>query len=56
MHPGKGQVPLTLSAGKNALALHVPRWLRSPLGDGVGAGVEDGLPSITLGLYLKLRG
>ena len=41
-----------LPAGKGALALHVPRCLGAPLGASARAGVEDGLPPVTLGLYL----
>ena len=43
---------LTLPAGKNALALHAPRWLGHPLGASVWAGVERGLSPVTLSLYL----
>lgn len=54
-HPGTGVAPLTFSAGKDTLALHTPRRLWGPLGAGIRTGVENGLPPVTLGLYLELR-
>lgn len=50
--PGESWVPFTLSAWKNALALHTSRRLGGPLGACIWAGAEDGLPPITLGFYL----
>jgi hypothetical protein len=48
----KGQLPFTLSAWKNILALHTPWQLRGPIWARAWAGTEDGFSPEALGLYL----